>query len=189
MLYRNSAIFQAYSSIYVNREEELFQIRGTQHIFQRQAPMKDATFWTELFLNTSFNLSPGAAVLCDSKCHQVWGYFWKEISSVFLHLLLLIDPEREWVDTNGFIWHAGYIDSGILSCKLLLAGAKVFWAGYQVYLVPSLLWGSCWPCLWIWWLRWMCSTLNFCAGISPCLMFPSSTKCSFILAKQGNKKS
>lgn len=46
------------------------------------------------------------------------------------------------MDTNGFIWHAGYIDPGILSCKLLLAGAKVFWAGYQVYLVPSLLWGK-----------------------------------------------
>lgn len=44
--------------------------------------------------------------------------------SLFLQLPLLIEPEREQVDTNGFIWHAGYIDAGILSCKYYLLEQK-----------------------------------------------------------------
>lgn len=93
--------------------------------------MKDATFWTEPFLNTSFNLSHSAAVLCDSKCHQVWGHFWKAMCSLFLQLPLLIEPERGQVGTNGFIWHAGYIDSVRIYSDILcilLAGDEAFQA-------------------------------------------------------------
>lgn len=51
--------------------------------------------------------------------------------SLFLQLPLLIEPERGQVGTNGFIWHAGYIDSVRIYSDILcilLAGDEAFQA-------------------------------------------------------------
>lgn len=62
-------------------------------------------------------LSHTAAASCDSKCHQVWGDFWKGMCSVCLRPPLLMEPEREQPETNGSAWHMGNTDAAISSWK------------------------------------------------------------------------
>lgn len=78
----------------------------------KMQPSKPSHVWIH-----HWTLSHSTAASCDSKCHQVWGGFWKRMCSVCLRLPLLMEPEREQLETNGSAWLTGYIDSGISSCK------------------------------------------------------------------------
>lgn len=86
-------------------------------------------------------LSHSAAASCDSKCHQVWGDFWKGVCSV----LRAAFTNRTREGTTGDKWFC--LAHGIYWCwyfilQILLARVEVFQAGYQFNLVLSHVWGQ-----------------------------------------------